>query len=208
MEQIGGNLDVEWNEKTNNVLMKGPSHTVYESEIDIPNGGRRMVKLSGILKNVEYELVKGSLATEIKDIKDNSNNVYDDDLFIATIGTTVDSHNFIPDAIRRGAKVIVIERDVEINEDVTVIKVKSSRRALAFMSAAYFKYPAKKLTTIGITGTCGKTSTSYIIKSMLEAAGNKVGVIGTICAMINDQKLKHIIQLQILMKYKNYLVKW
>ena len=190
VEQIGGNLDVEWNEKTNNVLMKGPSHTVYESEIDIPNGGRRMVKLSGILKNVEYELVKGSLATEIKDIKDNSNNVYDDDLFIATIGTTVDSHNFIPDAIRRGAKVIVIERDVEINEDVTVIKVKSSRRALAFMSAAYFKYPAKKLTTIGITGTCGKTSTSYIIKSMLEAAGNKVGVIGTICAMINDQKIE------------------
>ena len=53
--------------------------------------------------------------------------MYDDDLFIATIGTVVDSHNFIPDAIKRGAKVIVVEKDVEINEDVTVIKVKSSK---------------------------------------------------------------------------------
>lgn len=148
------------------------------------------MNLSELLENVEYELIKGNISIEINDIKENSNNVSESDLFIATIGTTVDSHNFIPDAIRRGAKVIVIERDVEINEDVTVIKVKSSRRALAFMSAAYFKYPAKKLTTIGITGTCGKTSTSYIIKSMLEAAGNKVGVIGTICAMINDQKIE------------------
>lgn len=148
------------------------------------------MNLSKLLENVEYELIKGNISIEINDIMENSNNVSEGDLFIATIGTTVDSHKFIPDAIKRGAKVIVIERDVEINEDVTVIKVKSSRRALAFMSAAYFEYPAKKLTTIGITGTCGKTSTSYIIKSMLEAAGNKVGVIGTICAIINDQKIE------------------
>ena len=149
-----------------------------------------MSKLSEILKNVDYELVKGSLDIEIRDITENSNKVYDDDLFIAVVGTTVDSHKFIPDAIRRGAKAIVVERDVEVEEDVTVVKVKSSRKALAYMAAAYFNYPAKKMTIIGITGTCGKTSTSYIIKSMLETAGNKVGVIGTICAMIDDKKIE------------------
>lgn len=146
--------------------------------------------LSKILENVDYELVKGSLDVKINDIKDNSKNVTENDLFIALVGTTADSHKFIPDAIEKGASVIVIERDVEILDDVTVIKVKSSRKALAYMSAAYFDYPAKKLTTVGITGTCGKTSTSYIIKSILEELGSKVGLIGTICAMIGDKKIE------------------
>lgn len=149
-----------------------------------------MKKLSDILKNVEYTLIKGNIDCEIKDIKDNSKNVEEGDLFIALVGTTADSHNFISDAISKGAKIIVIERDVEIEEDVTVIKVNSSRKALAPMAAKYFDEPAKKLTTIGITGTCGKTSTSYIIKSMLEEFGFKVGLIGTICAMIGDTKIE------------------
>lgn len=146
--------------------------------------------LTKILENVDFELIKGSLDVEINNIKDNSKNVTENDLFIALVGTTADSHKFIPNAIGQGASVIVIERDVEIEEDVTVIKVTSSRLALAHMSAAYFDYPAKKLTTVGITGTCGKTSTSYIIKSMLEEFGNKVGVIGTICAMIGDKEIE------------------
>ena len=149
-----------------------------------------MKKLIDILENVDYELVKGSIEVDIKDIKDNSQKVEDGDLFIALVGTTADSHKFIPSAIKQGAKVIVIERDVEIDEDVTVIKVKSSRNALAYMAASYFDYPAKKLTTVGITGTCGKTSTSYIIKSMLEEFGDKVGLIGTICALIGDEKIE------------------
>ena len=146
--------------------------------------------LTKILENVDFELIKGSLDVEINNIKDNSKNVTENDLFIALVGTTADSHKFIPNAIEQGASVIVIERDVEIEGDVTVIKVTSSRLALAHMSAAYFDYPAKKLTTVGITGTCGKTSTSYIIKSMLEEFGNKVGLIGTICAMIGDKKIE------------------
>lgn len=149
-----------------------------------------MKQLTKVLENVDYEVVKGTLDVEIKDIKDNSRNVEQDDLFIALVGTTADSHKFIPDAIKSGAKVIVVEKDVEINEDVTVIKVKSSRKALANMSASFFDYPAKELTTIGITGTCGKTSTSYILKGMLEEYGAKVGLIGTICAMIGDEKIE------------------
>lgn len=149
-----------------------------------------MNNLKEILKNVEYKLIKGSLDTEIKDIKDNSKKVEKGDLFIALVGTTADSHKFIPSAIQNGAKVIVIERDVDIEDDVTVIKVKSSRTALAYMAASYFDYPATKMTTVGITGTCGKTSTSYIIKSMLEEFGDKVGLIGTICAMIGDKNIE------------------
>ncbi len=149
-----------------------------------------MKNLRKILENVEYELVKGSLDIEIKDIKNNSRSVEPDDLFIAIVGTTADSHTFIPDAIQNGATVVVIEKEVEITENITVIKVASSRKALAYMSAAYFDYPAKELTTIGITGTAGKTSTSYMLKAMLERQGKKVGLIGTICALIGDKKIE------------------
>lgn len=149
-----------------------------------------MKKIIDLLKDVDYKLIKGSIDCEIKDIKDNSNKIEEGDLFIAVIGTTTDSHKFIPDAINKGARVIVVEKDIEIQDNVTIIKVNSSRKALAIMSAAYFDYPAKRLTTIGITGTCGKTSTSYIIKSMLEECGLKVGIIGTICAMIGDKEVE------------------
>ncbi len=149
-----------------------------------------ITKLKEILKDLDYELIKGNLDINIKDVKDNSKKVQEGDLFIAIVGTEVDSHNYIPNAIENGAKVIVIEKDVEIPEDVTVIKVKSSRKALAKISAAYFDFPAKKLTTIGITGTCGKTSTSYIIKAIVEKAGFKSGIIGTIGAMIGDKKIE------------------
>lgn len=149
-----------------------------------------MKKLSEILENVDYELIKGSIDTEIKDIKNNSKNVEDGDLFIAIVGTTADSHAFIPSAIENGAKVIVVEKDVEIKEDVTVVKVASSRKALAYLSAAYFDHPARELITVGITGTAGKTSTSYMVKSMLEKTGKKVGLIGTICALIGEKRIE------------------
>jgi len=149
-----------------------------------------MKNLKEILENVNYELIKGNIDVDITDIKYNSKEVQENDLFIARIGTTSDSHAFIPDAIKNGAKVIVIEKDVEVKEDVTVIKVKSSKEALAYMSAAYFNHPAKELTTIGLTGTAGKTSTTYMLKAMLEKAGNKVGLIGTICALIGERRIE------------------
>ncbi len=149
-----------------------------------------MKELKKILENVDYELIKGSIDVNIADIKYDSRLVKENDLFIARIGTTSDSHSFIPDVIKKGAKVIAIEKDVEVAENVTVIKVKSSREALAYMSAAYFDNPAKELITIGITGTAGKTSTSYMLKAMLEKARNKVGLIGTICALIGERKIE------------------
>ncbi len=100
----------------------------------------------------------------------------------------VDGHKFVPDVIAKGAKkVLVVEEKVEAPADVTVILLEDSRYAMAFISAAYFGYPAEKLKTIGITGTKGKTTTTYMVKSILENAGYKVGLIGTIEAIIGDK---------------------
>ena len=81
------------------------------------------------------------------------------------------------------------EKDVEVPEGLTVIKVENTRYALALMSAAYFGYPAEKLKTIGITGTKGKTTTTYMVKAILEEVGHKVGLIGTIEAIIGDKTI-------------------
>ena len=191
VHQIGGILETNWDEATGTMFMKGPSHTVFESEIDVDNiiKKNRNNKLTKLLENVNYELLKGNLDVDIKDIKDDSRKTQEGDMFIAKIGTTSDSHKYISDVIKKGAKVIVVEKNIEIpSEDVTVIKVQSSREAMAHISAAYFDYPAKKLTTIGITGTAGKTSTSTILKNMIEADGKKAGLIGTIGAFIGKRK--------------------
>lgn len=191
VHQIGGVLETNWDEETGKMFMKGPSHTVFESEIDVDNiiNEHRITKLTKLLKNVDYELVKGSLDVNISDVKYDSREVEPGDMYIAKVGFNSDSHKFIPDAIANGAKVILIEKDIDIKDDVTVIKVKSARNAMAEISAAYFDYPAKELTIVGITGTAGKTSTSTILKKMLEEDGKKVGLIGTIGAFIGKRKI-------------------
>ena len=192
VHQIGGILETNWDEETGKMFMKGPSHTVFESEIDVDNiiKKNRITKLTDLLKNVDYELVEGSLDVEISDVKDDSRKVEQNDMYIAKIGSSSDGHKYIPDVIKKGAKVIVVEKDIDIpKEDITVVKVKSSREAMAEISAAYFNYPAKELTVIGITGTAGKTSTSTILKRMIEADGKKAGLIGTIGAFIGKRKI-------------------
>ena len=193
VHQIGGILETNWDEETGEMFMKGPSHTVFESEIDVDSiinkKMNRTKSLRKLLENVDYELVKGSLDVNVTDIKDDSRKIEENDLYVAKVGTTSNSHKFIPDAIKKGAKVIVVEQDVDVKEDVTVIKVESSRIAMAFMAATYFDYPAEKLITIGVTGTAGKTSTTTILKKMLERSGSKVGLIGTIGAFIGKTKI-------------------
>ena len=192
VHQIGGVLETNWDEQTGTMFMKGPSHTVFESEIDVDNiiKKNRITNLNKLLENVDYELIKGSLNVDILDIKDDSRKIEEGDMYIAKIGTSSDAHKYIPDVIKKGAKVIVVEKDIELpEEDVTIIKVKSSRQAMAEISAAYFNYPAKELKVVGITGTAGKTSTSTILKKMLEEDGEKVGLIGTIGAFIGNRKI-------------------
>lgn len=139
------------------------------------------VKLAKLLEKVDYQLIQGSLDTEVADIAYDSRKVKEGMLFMAIAGTVVDGHKFIPDVIERGASVIVAERDIEIaNKDITVVKVKNGRAALSKMSAAYFDYPAEKMISIGITGTKGKSTTTYMVRDIIEKSGKTCGIVGTI----------------------------
>lgn len=137
---------------------------------------------------MKYVLVSGSLDQNVDEVIYDSRKARPDSVFVCIQGSTRDSHEFIPDVLKAGCKVLVIEKEVEVPADVTVIRVENGRLALAELSAARFGYPAEKLITIGITGTKGKTTTSYMIKAVLEAAGKKTGLIGTNGAVIGDEK--------------------
>ncbi len=147
------------------------------------------MQIAKLLENLEYELVAGSLETEITTLVYDSRKVEKGSVFVCISGTVRDAHDFIPDVVGKGAAAVIVEKDVTVPEGVTVIKVADSRLALACMSAAYFDYPSKKLKTIGITGTKGKTTTTYMVKSILESAGIKTGLIGTIETIIGDEHI-------------------
>ena len=149
--------------------------------------------LAALLEKLEYELVSGSEDMQIENVVYDSRKVTEGSLFICIEGGTADGHTFIPDVVKKGAKALIVTKDVSgllpEDADVTVIRVKDSRYALAFVSAAYFGHPAEKLKVIGITGTKGKTTTTYLVKSILEHAGHKVGLVGTIEAVIGQEHI-------------------
>ena len=154
-----------------------------------PEAEEENMKVSTLLEGLEYTCCQGSTEQEVTTVVYDSRKVEENSLFICIRGAVVDGHKFVPDVIEKGAKTLIVEEEVEAPSDVTVIKVADTRYAMAFISAAYFGHPAKELKTIGITGTKGKTTTTYMVKSILENAGYKVGLIGTIEAIIGD---KHI----------------
>ena len=139
------------------------------------------MQLSQVLAGLEYTLVQGSTDTPVSDIYYDSRKVSENGLFVCIVGTQRDSHEFAQDVVAKGAKTLVIEHDLPSlpGTDITVVKVKSSRYAMALMSANYFDHPARKMQLIGVTGTKGKTTTTHMIKAVLEAAGRTVGMVGT-----------------------------
>lgn len=145
------------------------------------------MRLTALLERVNYKCIQGNVDCEVKDVIYDSRKVSEGSLFICIRGAVVDGHTFAQDVAEKGAFVIVAEEPVEVPEQVTVILVEDTRYAMALISAAYFGYPAEKLKVIGITGTKGKTTTTYMVKSILENAGYKVGLIGTIEAIIGDK---------------------
>ena len=148
-----------------------------------------MKKISLLVEKLDYELLQGSLEGEISELVYDTRKVTKDAMFVCIVGTAFDSHEKAAEVAAAGAKVLIVSKEVNVPEDVTVIKVTDTRYALALISAAYFDYPANTLKVIGITGTKGKTTTTFMIKSILENAGYKVGLIGTIETIIGD---KHI----------------
>ena len=144
------------------------------------------MKLEKILNNIDYKLIKGSLDTEVSGLYYDSRKVTNGSAFICLSGTQVDGHDYIEPAIEKGATAIIIEKAVEVPEDVTVVKLPNTRKNLSLLAINYFDNPASKLTMIGITGTKGKTTTSWMIKNILEEDGHKTGVIGTMGVFIGN----------------------
>jgi UDP-N-acetylmuramoyl-L-alanyl-D-glutamate--2,6-diaminopimelate ligase len=145
------------------------------------------MNIESLLKNLQYTCLQGNTDTEITSLVYDSRKVEPGSVFVCISGTVRDAHDFIPEVVSKGACAVVVEKEMEFPRDVTVIKVSDTRLALACMSAAYFDYPAEKLKTIGITGTKGKTTTTYMVRSILMSAGIKTGLIGTIEAIIEDE---------------------
>ena len=151
------------------------------------------MKLNTLLENIEHEVLQspgGSISEiDISDVILDSRKASPGCLFVCIQGAAFDGHAFAPDVAKAGAACLVIDRDVDLSQmgGAAVIRVPDSRYALACISAAWFGHPAGELTTIGITGTKGKTTTTYMVKSILEQTGHKVGLIGTIEAIVGEK---------------------
>lgn len=147
------------------------------------------MQIRQLVEKLDYTLLAGELDTEITTLVYDSRKVEQGSIFVCISGTVRDAHDFIPEVLEKGAVALVVEKDVETVSGITYIKVENSRKALAYLAAAYFGYPAESLKTIGITGTKGKTTTTYLVKSILEGAGIKTGLIGTIESIIGDEHI-------------------
>lgn len=145
--------------------------------------------LKSLLKGLDYEVIKGNEESKVQNIRYDNRKIEQGDAFVCVKGFKVDGHSFIGDAIKKGARVLIVQEEVSVQEDITIIKVKDTRKALAIMSSNYFGNPKNKLKIIGITGTNGKTTSAFIIKSILEKAGFMTGLIGTIANYIGNKKV-------------------
>ena len=154
------------------------------------------MKLKEILAGLEGLKVRGDLEIEINNLDKDSRKIKDNGLFIAIKGFDTDGHEYIDTAIKQGATAIMVQEGVDLEiikklpKEVTVIVAKDTRYALAICSCNFYGNPSRKFKLIGITGTKGKTTTSFMTKSILEKAGKKVGLIGTIATYIGNEKLE------------------
>lgn len=147
------------------------------------------MKLSDIMKNINYTVLQGSDAIEVEKIVFDSREAKENDVFVCISGFKVDGHTFAQSAVEKGAAVVIVEREISLPKEVTILKVDNNRVALAQMGANYYHEPSKKMNLVGVTGTNGKTSTTYIVKSVLDMIGHKVGIMGTIENRIGDKVL-------------------
>lgn len=148
------------------------------------------MKLRDILKGVEIVELNISLDEEITDITGNSKNVSENSAFICLEGTKFDGHLFAKDAIDSGAKVLITQKKIELPKGAKFVQTAVGRKNIAKIACNFFEEPSHKFKLIGITGTKGKTTTTYMIKAILEQKGLKVGLIGTIESKIGDVQLK------------------
>ena len=154
------------------------------------------MELKAILANLDGLKVKGNLELDVPNIQNNSKQVQEGDMFVAIKGFDFDGHEHIEEAIKNGAKVVMAQEDEidksilkAISDDITLILTKDTRYALAISACNFYKNPSKKVKLIGVTGTKGKTTTTYMIRDILEKQGIRVGLIGTVASYVGDKKI-------------------
>lgn len=148
-----------------------------------------MAKLSELISDLNPLVSWGNLGVEISGIAYDSRRVKPGNLFVCIRGLKTDGHFFVGDALARGAAAVLAERDLPDPLPVPLLRVDDTRQALGLVAAQFYGYPARHLQMIGVTGTNGKTSTTYLLKAILEAAGYQVGLIGTIRNLIGDREV-------------------
>ena len=159
------------------------------------------MKLSELLAQTDYTCLQGSMEKNIVDLVYDSRKAIPDTAFVCMVGAVSDGHSYIKNAVAGGCNTLILEKDIgdldtetagilRSNEDITVIQTKDSRSALSYMAQALYGYPAEKLTTIAITGTKGKTTTTFMIRTILEECGHKTGIIGTTGVYIEDRRIE------------------
>ena len=147
------------------------------------------MKLNELLVDMPYLMdTRGDMDTEIASVTSNSREKTDRGLFFCIAGARFDAHTFAPQAVENGCAALVVERYVDV--PVPQVRVSNGRAAMARMAAAFFGHPARQMKLVGVTGTKGKTTTTYMLKAIMEQAGHKAGLIGTTGNMIGSRRLK------------------
>ncbi len=145
--------------------------------------------LKDLLKDFSHEIIQHGVDIPVTTLVTDNRKVEVGSVFVCIKGANFDGHSAAAEAAKKGAAALIVEQDVDVPDHITVVKCDSTRHALACLSAAYYGYPAKEMKVIGVTGTKGKTTTTYLIKSILEHAGLKVGLIGTIEVIIGEEHI-------------------
>ncbi|MBQ9280153.1 MAG: UDP-N-acetylmuramoyl-L-alanyl-D-glutamate--2,6-diaminopimelate ligase [Clostridia bacterium] len=149
------------------------------------------MKLLDVIGKIEGIQARGNLNLEINEIRCDSRLVGSGDMFVAIVGFKTDGHNYVQMAVEKGATVIAVEDGhydiTTIPENIVVLVAPDTRKLLALAACNYYGNPSREFKLVGVTGTKGKTTTTYMIKSILEKAGKKVGLIGTIANIIGDK---------------------
>ena len=154
------------------------------------------MKLKEILTGINDLKAKGNLDIDVNKITSDSRSVESGDMFVAIKGFDVDGHKFVKSAIDNGAKVVLINEDMAkdmlqyITPNVTLITAKDTREAIASCACNFYQNPSRKVKLIGVTGTKGKTTTTFMIKRILEKQGIKTGLVGTIASYSGEKKLE------------------
>ncbi|NLK48152.1 MAG: UDP-N-acetylmuramoyl-L-alanyl-D-glutamate--2,6-diaminopimelate ligase, partial [Bacteroidales bacterium] len=147
--------------------------------------------LSDLLVDIEILRLEGNPDIKLSGIEFDSRKLAPGYLFVATVGTTLDGHDYINAAIEKGATAVVCERmPVKLHKNVTYVQVPDSAEALGYMASTWFGHPSEKLILVGVTGTNGKTTVATLLYQLFKEIGYKAGLLSTVCNYVDDKAIE------------------